>query len=148
MHKLFGPFPTGRVAAGLLVARLIFGLGIALHGYQKYTAGVFSWFGPGGIPAPLQGLATCTEFFGGVGIMLGLLTPLSALAVLGTMTVAMLKVHLPAGSPYVSLTNGPSYELAGHYLAYVVALLLTGPGAWSLDYLAFGRLLRRNAYAP
>ena len=148
MRTLFGPFATGRAAAALLIIRLVFGLGIAAHGFQKFQAGPFSWFGPGGIPWPLQGLATLGELGGGVGIMLGLLTPLAAFGVFCTMSFAMLKVHLPAHEPYVSLSNGPAYEMCAHYLAVAIAILVAGPGVCSLDYLLFGRHWRANRTVP
>ena len=148
MRHLFGPFLTGRAAAGLLVIRLLFGLGIAAHGFQKLQAGPFSWFGPGGLPWPMQGLATLAELGGGIGITLGLVTPLAAFGVLCAMCFAMFKVHLPAHEPYVSLSNGPSYELCAHYLAAALAVLLAGPGACSLDCLLFGRRWRANPGAP
>ena len=148
MRTLFGPFVAGRAAAGLLLIRFVFGLGIAAHGFQKFRAGPFHWYAPGGIPWPLQGLATLGELGGGLGILCGLLTPLAAFGVLCTMGFAMYKVHLPAHEPYVSLTNGASYEMCAHYLAAALALLVTGPGACSLDYLLFGRRWCANPYAP
>ena len=145
MRTLFGPFATGRAAAGLLVIRLVFGLGIAAHGLQKYLAGWTHWYAPGGIPEPMQALAMVAEFGGGLGIMAGMLTPLAASGVVCTMSFAMYKVHLPAHEPYVSLTNGPAYEMCAHYLAVAIAILVTGPGVCSLDYLLFGRRRRADA---
>ena len=148
MRALFGRFATGRFAAGLLVLRIVLGSGIAAHGFQKFQAGPFSWFGPGGIPWPMQGLATLAEFGGGLGIAFGLVTPLAAFGVLCAMCFAMFKVHLPAHEPYVSLSGGPNYELCAHYLVAALAVLLAGPGVCSLDYLLFGRRWHANPYAP
>ncbi len=158
MRHLFGPFLTGRAAAGLLIFRLVFGLGIASHGFQKATShgydhlgtGWLTWFEPAGsIPMPLQGLATLAELAGGLGIMVGFITPLAAFGVFFAMTFAMFKVHLPAHEVYVSLTGGPNYEMCLHYLIFGLVVLITGPGVVSLDYLFFGRRWRRtNPYAP
>ena len=149
MSKIFGPFHGGRAAAGLLLVRLIFGVGIILHGWDKVAnGGPFHWadgFGPplDEIPPMLQALATVTELAAGVAMVLGLFTPLAMLGLAVTMTVALLQGH--RGEPYVSLDRPykPTYELVAHYGVVALGLLLTGPGAWSLDYLLFGR--RRSA---
>jgi uncharacterized membrane protein YphA (DoxX/SURF4 family) len=52
-------------------------------------------------------------------------------------------VHIPKGDPFVNPQGGPSFELAAAYFAIAVALLLVGPGQFSLDYFLFGR--RRSA---
>ncbi len=149
MNALFGPFFTGRAALGLLVIRLGFGWGLVLHGYQKLThGGPFHWGDQLGIPPFWQSMAFLGEFGGGMGVMAGLLTPLAALGITITMTVAMLKVHLPAHEVYVHMEGGPNYEVCAHYLIFGLALLIGGPGAWSLDALIFGRHRRRNPYAP
>ena len=149
MHKLFGPFFTGRAAVGLLVIRVFFGWGLVLHGYQKFThGGPFHWGDGLGIPPFWQSMAFLGEFAGGMGLMVGLLTPFAALGITITMSVAFLKVHLPAQAVYVHMEGGPNYEVAAHYLIVGVAVLISGPGALSLDSLIFGRRLRSNPYAP
>jgi putative oxidoreductase len=69
---------------------------------------------------------------GGTLLILGLLTPLAALFIGIEMLVALLKFHIPAGDPFVN-PAGRSFESAALYLALMVAFLLTGPGAYSLD---------------
>ena len=151
MHKIFGAFFTGRAALGLLVIRIFFGLALVIHGYGKAAGGAFHWADKmPGAPAPfLQGLATLSELGGGLAMIFGLLTPLAMLGIIITMAVAIVKVHLPQGAHYVSLNHGtPSYETAAHYLIVAAGLLISGPGAFSLDALIFGRRLQSNAYAP
>lgn len=149
MHKFFGPFFTGRAAFGVLIIRLFFGWGLVLHGYQKFThGGPFHWGDPLGIPPFWQSMAFLGEFAGGLGLMVGGLTPLAALGITITMIVAFLKVHLPAHAAYVHMEGGPNYEVAAHYLIVAVGVLISGPGALSLDALIFGRRWRGNAYAP
>ena len=145
MSKIFGPYYGGRAAAGLLLVRLLFGVGIILHGWDKVAnGGPFHWadgFGPplSNIPPPFQALATFTELSAGTAMILGLLTPLAMLGLAATMVVALVQGH--HGESYVSLDRPykPTYELVAHYGIVALGLLLTGPGALSLDYLLFGR---------
>ncbi len=144
MNKIFGPFLRGRAAAGLLLIRVVFGIGIVLHGWDKVVnGGPFHWadsMGPlSEIPHPLQALATCTEIGSGLAMIGGLLTPLAMLGLTVTMGVALYKGH--PGEPYVSLARpfGPTYELVAHYGILALGLLLSGPGVFSFDYLLFGR---------
>jgi len=75
VNILFGRFVCGRGAVGLLLARLVFGLGMTLHGSQKIGTS-FTWmnafFGEKAPPGFLQGLATAAEFFGGIALLVGL----------------------------------------------------------------------------
>src|SRR3984893_18244249 len=99
---------------GILVIRVLFGAAIAAHGAQK----LFGWFGGYGLKGSggfFEGLgfhpgvafaaaAGLGEFVGGLLLVIGLFTPLGAAAVLGTMIVAMISVHLKGG--FFAATNG------------------------------------------
>lgn len=124
---------------GLLILRLAVGLGFAAHGAQKLfgafgghgiegTAGFFEQVGlrPGKLHARAAGSA---EFFGGILIALGLLTPLAAAALIGVMTAAVITVHARNG--FFVTDQGYEYNLV--LVASVFALAAVGPGAWSLD---------------
>lgn len=146
MNKILGPFVSGRAAAGLLIVRVLFGIGMVGHGYQKYLAGVFHWAdGMAQMPIHLvippffQGMATFCEFFGGLSMIAGLLTPLGMLGIICTMTFALVKFHFPQHEIYVGGFGKPDYEVAAHYWIIAVGLLFTGPGVLSLDALIFGR---------
>lgn len=142
-NKIYGDFAGGRTAIGLLVIRLVFGLGIALHGWGKIQ-NPFSWMGPDApVPGILQALAALSEFGGGIALILGLLTPLALLGLASTMIVAITTVH--ANDPFVARGGGRSFELAALYLTVAVAILLVGPGKLSLDALLFTRTRRSNA---
>ena len=134
-----------QIAVSLLLLRVILGVIFFAHGSQK----VMGWFGGYGmtgtvgafknymhIPAPLAYLASFTEFFGGIFMIFGLLTRLTALGLLISMIVAIFKVHLKAGffmSTEPGKSNGFEYNLS---LAVVsLVLLLTGAGPVSLDSL-------------
>ncbi|MEW6129789.1 MAG: DoxX family protein [Acidobacteriota bacterium] len=137
MKKLFGEFIGNRGAIGLLIVRLIFGMGLMLHGYSKIK-NPFDWMGQEApIPGLLQSLAALSEFGGGLALILGLLTPIAAFGITCTMLFAVLGVHVRAGHPFVG-SGGPSYELAALYLGVALLMLITGPGKYSLDALVFG----------
>ncbi len=123
---------------GLLALRLVVGSAFILHGWGKIQT-PFTWMGDA-IPGFMQALAAFSEFGGGIALILGLLTPLSALGLMGTMVGAMTMVHLPAGDPFVAKGPGQgSYELALVYLVSALAILLNSPGRFSVDYLLFGK---------
>jgi putative oxidoreductase len=139
MRPWFYPGPVGQLASiGLLVLRVAMGSAFILHGWPKIQQ-PFNWIPPEmNMPGYLQALAAFAEFGGGIALILGLLTRLFALGLAITMAVAVLKVHIPADHPYVSM-GGPSWELAGVYFACSVLFLLAGPGGLSLDAMLFGR---------
>jgi putative oxidoreductase len=74
-------------------------------------------------------MAGTSEIAGGLGLALGLLTPLASLALIGTMTTAALVNHAAKG--FWSADNG--WELNLYLITVGGALAVTGPGAWSLD---------------
>ena len=126
---------------GLLVLRVVVGLLFMGHGAQKLfgmfgghglqgTAGFFEQ-GLGLRPGKLHaGGAGAAEFFGGLLLVLGLLTPLAAAALIGTMAVAIITVHWSKG---VWSTEG-GYEYNAVLMAVAFALAAVGPGNWSLDH--------------
>jgi putative oxidoreductase len=76
-------------------------------------------------------ISALAEFVGGLLFALGLLTPLGAFAIVGSMLVAIATVHWPNG-----FWNGKrGYEFNLVILASVIGVALTGPGAYSLDSL-------------
>jgi putative oxidoreductase len=127
----------------LLVLRAVVGLLMMGHGAQKLF-GSFGGHGIAGTGQFFEGLglrpgrrhataAGAAEFGAGLLLVLGLVTPLGAAAIIGVMAVAILTVHAPKG-PWV--TDG-GYEYNALIIAVAFALAGAGPGAWSLDN-AFG----------
>jgi putative oxidoreductase len=123
---------AARESLALLVMRVVFGVGMALHGWPKIQ-NPLHWMDKAATPAPaaLQALAALAEFGGGIGIALGLFTQLSAAGIAATMSVA-LYTHLARGDSFVR-PGGKSYEAALLYLSVMIALLLVGPGQHALD---------------
>jgi putative oxidoreductase len=127
------------MSIGLLILRLVVGLGLAAHGAQK----VFGWFGgyglsgtgqfleqlgfrPGRLHAVQAGMA---ELGGGLFLAAGLLTPAAAAAVVAVMVVAAVSVHVKKG--FFAHDGGYEYTLV--LAGTALALAFTGPGAISLD---------------
>lgn len=124
---------------GMLVLRLMFGLSLAYHGYNKFfgpgglsaTAG---WFGSIGMkwPAVQARLAATTEVGAGVMLAAGILTPLAAAGMIGVMTVAIVVAHWKVGFFIFKPNQGWEYCASIAITAWVIALI--GPGRWSLDH--------------
>jgi putative oxidoreductase len=130
---------SGRGSVGLLLLRVVMGAAFMFHGWPKIQ-NPQHWmdaFGGSGMPGALQAAAAVSEFGGGLALILGLLTPLAALGIGGTMAVALGMVHLPKGHAFVA-PGQPSYELAAVYLAASIVFLLLGAGKLSLDAFLFG----------
>lgn len=136
---------TDNSLSGLLM-RLSAGVIFAAHGAQK----LFGSFGGGGLegtaqwmtsiglePGYLMALAAgSAEFFGGIALLLGLLTRPAAFMLAMTMLVAVITVHLPNG---LFLSNN-GYEFGLALLAITGALVLNGGGKLSLDRKLSARL--------
>jgi putative oxidoreductase len=131
---------------GPAVLRLAVGSVFAAHGAQKLF-GVWGGGGIGGTAAfltqlgltpayPLALLVGLVEFAGGIMLILGALTLVAALALTINMAVAVWKVHLANGfflNWNMVAGQGHGYEFNLALVGALVALMLTGPGALSLD---------------
>ncbi len=141
MHRLFPSFVGGLGAFGVLLVRLAVGAAFLLHGWFKIqsTGGASGWMGPDApVPGFMQALAAFSEFLGGIGLILGFLTPVASVFLAAVMGVAINLHAGQLGHPFVAANpKEGSWELAASYLASVLLLLLIGPGKLSLDYLLF-----------
>lgn len=132
--------PTATSTA-LFVLRLIIGIAFILHGWGKIQAPA-SWMpagGPVSLSPFLQVLAAVSEFGGGILLVLGLFTPIAALAVGITMAVAVYFHSVVFKDPFVNMTGGGSFELPLVYFGSMLLFLFAGPGKFSLDHQFFGR---------
>jgi putative oxidoreductase len=139
--------------AATTILRLVLGIVFFAHGAQK----VLGWFGGHGfaatmgafttfmhIPAPLAFLAIAAEFFGGLGLIVGLLTRVAAFGIFCNMVVAVLMVHRHVGffMNWMGNQKGEGFEYHLLVLAMAAFLIIRGAGAASLDRLlqtAIGR---------
>jgi putative oxidoreductase len=139
--RVFGlSLPARLSEVAFLVVRVIVGIIIAAHGWQKLTVIGPANFGQdllaqSGVPLPIfMGyVVTCTEVIGGILLIVGLLSRLVALLLTINLVIATLMVNVHVG--LLSSTDGVGAELPLALIAGFLAILLAGPGRLSLDYL-------------
>jgi putative oxidoreductase len=131
-------------SSAIAILRLVLGIVFFAHGAQK----MLGWWGGYGytatmgffttgmhLPAPLAFLAIAAEFFGGIGLILGLFTRIAAFGVGVNMLVAIFTVHLQFGlfANWSGQQKGEGYEFHLLVLAIATFLMIKGPGAFSAD---------------
>lgn len=128
-----------QVDLGLLVLRVAVGITMVAHGYNHVfrggkIAGTAGWFESLGMkPGILHAwLASVTELAAGAALVLGLLTPLAAGAIIGVLLVAWITNHRTAGF-FVFRRPTEGWEYLMNLVAACVAIACVGPGGWSLD---------------
>lgn len=115
----------------LLVLRLALGAVMIAHGYSKvfgglsHTAQMVSNLG---LPGWLGYFSAAAEFFGGVAVIIGLLTRLAGLGIVINMGVAIAKVHWKNG-----FTGNGNYQFPLALAAIAFALIFFGAGPIALD---------------
>ena len=87
------------------------------------------------IPAPLALLAICAEFFGGLGLIVGLLARVAAFGIAANMVVAIATAHYPFGffMNWFGKQKGEGFEYHLLAIAMAVLVMMRGAGALSLD---------------
>ncbi|HAW93366.1 MULTISPECIES: DoxX family protein [unclassified Arsukibacterium] len=146
MKTLIAKLTSTNAGWSALALRVPVGVIFTAHGAQK----LFGWFGGYGLegtagwmdsiglsPGMLMAiLAGAAEFFGGLALIIGLLTRPAAAALSIAMLVAIFAVHFANG--LFMANNGYEFGLA--LLAASVSLLFSGAGKLSVDKLVAKKL--------
>ncbi|WP_286234566.1 DoxX family protein [Thalassotalea sediminis] len=146
MKALMNKIIESKAGYSTLALRIPIGIIFIAHGAQK----LFGWFGGYGLegtggwmesigltPGYLMALlAGSGEFFGGLFILLGLLTRPAAVVLSITMVVAIFSVHFTNG---LFMSNN-GYEFGLALLAASVSLAVSGAGKLSVDNLLSRKL--------
>ena len=130
----------------LFLLRVVLGVIFFAHGAQK----VLGWFGgyglkatvaymkSSGLPEAIAYMVCFFEFLGGLGLIVGLLTRLDALAITIVMIGAIATVHWKNGffiNWELAPGKGHGFEANLAFLTMALALILDGGGWLSLDQL-------------
>ena len=141
------PLPAPARDIAMLIARIILGVVLFAHGWQKLMingiSDTYGQFEKLGIPLAIvsASFTSFVEFVGGVLIILGALT---------TTVVALDLVVMVGAAGFVHVTHGifakdGGWELVGVIVAVELALAAFGPGRYSVDDLVSRRRDRERA---
>lgn len=139
MNTLIKTVFSTRAGYGLTVLRIFVGIIFVAHGGQKLF-GLFGGYGLAGTAQYMESLGLTpgylmamlsggTEFFGGLALIIGLLTRPAAALLAVMLLVAIVSVHIGNG---LFLAND-GYEFALALLGAVSAVLIEGAGKLSAD---------------
>jgi putative oxidoreductase len=140
------PIPLPARDWALLLARVLIGVVMFAHGYQKMVINgigrTIEGFENLSIPLAIvsASFVTLVEFVGSVLLIVGALTPLMCGLMLVIMIGAAAFVH---GGNGIFIANG-GWELVGVIGAALVALAAVGPGRYSVDYVVLSRQARHR----
>lgn len=117
------------LAYGSLPIRIVAGITFVAHGLPKFEniAGTQGFFGSIGLPPELALPVGLLEVIGGIFLLVGVVTRISAALFIIDMIGAIVLVRLPDG-----FVDG--YELESLLIAISVSLLITGPGRISVEW--------------
>ena len=134
----------------LLLSRVLIGVVMFAHGYQKLAIDGIGQTSAGfenmSIPLAIvsASFVTVVEFVGSALLIAGALTPVVCALMLVIMSGAAIFVHIPNG---IFVANG-GWELVGVIAAGLIAITATGPGRFSIDHLIRARQQQPDVQAP
>jgi putative oxidoreductase len=127
VQRLFSTFPSGWPGAGLLMLRAAVGVTATVEGGMQLVRH--------GAAMPATSVATgVVAVAGGASLMLGFLTPAAATLI----AICFAGILLP-GLPTLMPTLVDTPTVGVFVLVMTAALILLGPGAFSVDSYLFGR---------
>ncbi|GAD68037.1 MULTISPECIES: DoxX family protein [Vibrio] len=147
MKALLKKISASQAGYSPLALRVPIGIILMAHGSQK----LFGWFGGYGLEGTGQWMASIglepgvlmafmagsAEFFGGLFLLLGLLTRPAAVVTAFTLIVAIFSVHIDNG---LFMSNN-GYEFGLALLAATVSLAISGSGKLALDNVLSQKLV-------
>jgi putative oxidoreductase len=127
----------------LTVARLVLGVVFLAHGAQKLL-GMFggrgfgdtvNLYGQMGFSTPVAVLAMAAEFFGGLALIVGFLSRIAALGIMGKIAVALFTLHIRNGffMNWSGEQRGEGIEYHLLVIALGLVIFVKGSGALSVD---------------
>ena len=131
----------------LLPLRFVVGYGFVAHGLAKWHRGPENFAKLLHVlrlpaPVPTAWLGTAVEVVGGLSILLGAFVLIASIPLIISMIVAIGTIHVHYGFSSINtigltatgpVFGPPGYEINLLYIAALLVLALTGPGALSLD---------------
>jgi putative oxidoreductase len=121
---------------GILILRISVGIVMVAHGLPKifWKREVFNkkWKKEYGFPLGSVILTGVVQVLGGLAIIVGFYTQISAFILALNMLVATYVSIWNHGEPFLSTPEGKGWDVNFLILAVLIALIFLGSGAWSL----------------
>jgi putative oxidoreductase len=142
MHKILH---TNESLAAMIV-RIVSGIILFPHGAQKLLgwfggygfSGTMDYFtGTAGLPWLIAFLVIIIEFFGALALIFGFATRIVAAGVISLFAGIIFTSHLQNGffMNWYGNLKGEGYEYHLLVIGMAIALLVSGAGRWSVDYV-------------
>lgn len=148
--------PSTLAEATLLLLRLFMGVCFIRHGWPKLR-NLKTWSTAMKTPAWLCFLSAFSMWASGIALLIGLLTPLAAFAILTSMAYAVI-LEIRSGTPFIApdpyqipegdyagpmgVGEPPSWEKASMYVVMCLVLMFCGGGFFSIDNLLIAEVLQ------
>ena len=128
------------------IIRIVLGLILFPHGAQK----MLGWFGgygfdgtmsfltgTAGLPWIMAFLVIAIEFFGAISLIVGFATRIVAVGIISLFAGIVFTSHLQNGffMNWAGNLKGEGYEYHLLIIGMAIALLVSGAGKWSIDYV-------------